>query len=111
MTAKSPSLTTEHGMGHGSVMEPLLSKQKSLSSNPTTTKKSIEHKLDFIKITNFWSSKPMLCEKENKPQTRNKYLHISDLIKDLYSDYIKNSQNILRMQLKNWQKSRTDMGK
>jgi len=53
-------------------------------------------KQGFIKIKNLYNSKTLLREYKDKPQTRRKLLQSIYLIKDLYPEYIRFSQNAVR---------------
>lgn len=69
--------------------------------------------MNIIKIKkNFGSGEVAFKEWKDKPQSRKQYLQITHLIRDLYPEYRKNSENsTLRKQthLKNGQKIWTDI--
>ena len=56
-------------------------------------------KLDFIKIKSLCVSEDIIRKWNNNPQNERNDLQIISLIKDLYTEYVKNTYNLIMKRL------------
>lgn len=61
-------------------------------------------KLGYIKFWNSCASNDTLRKQKDIPHNRKKYLQIIYMIKDLYSDFLKNVYNSVKRQFLKWAK-------